>query len=345
MRPHEFPTANPTMAEPKKTAQGTWRVIIEVLGQRDSKTLPTRREAIEWRDRRVMELRDQLTTPAGQRKTLRDVLRRYADEVTPAKRGNAKEAIRLAAFERHECLPVDKPIASLTTAHLAAWRDARLKVNARGSVLRDISLLSAVLETCRREWGWIDKNPMSDVRKPAQPDHRERLIAPWEIRGVLRALGHTGREVRTVSQAVACCFLLALATGMRAGELCGLTWADVRGTHCHLPLTKNGSYRDVPLSPVAVRLIERMRGWDDVSVFGLTSQTLDALFRKARARAGLSGFTLHDARHTAATRMARQLHVLALCKVFGWKRMDQALTYYNEGPATLAQKLAARPPT
>lgn len=332
------------MADPKKTAQGTWRVFVEVRGLRDSKTLPTKREAVEWRDRRTMELRHQATTPAGQRKTLRDVLRRYADEVTPAKRGNAKEAIRLSAFERH-ALPIDQPIASLTTAHLAAWRDARLAVNARGSVLRDISLLSAVLETTRREWGWIQANPMADLRKPAQPDHRQRIIAPCEIRGVLRALGHTGREVRSVSQAVACCFLVALATGMRSGELCGLQWADVYGTHCHLPLTKNGSHRDVPLSPVAIRLIARMRGWDAVSVFGLGSPTLDALFRKARARAGLAGFTLHDARHTAATRMARQLHVLALCKVFGWRNTSQALTYYNESPASLARILAAQFPT
>lgn len=332
------------MATPKKTAQGTWRVFVEVRGVRDSITLPTKREATEWAQRRVLELRHQATASPGERKTLRDVLRRYAEEVTPAKRGNAKEAIRLAAFERH-ALPIDQPIASLTTAHLAVWRDARLAVNARGSVLRDISLLSAVLETARREWGWITVNPMKDMRKPAQPDHRERLIAPWEIRGILRALGHTGREVRTVSQAVACCFLAALATGMRAGELCGLKWADVYATHCHLPMTKNGSYRDVPLSPVAIRLIARMRGWDGESVFGLKSQSLDALFRKARDRAGLSGFHFHDARHTAATRMARQLHVLALCKVFGWRNTSQALTYYNESPASLAAKLAAPFPT
>jgi len=332
------------MATPVKTAQGTWRIQVEVKGVRDSITLPTKREATEWGQRRSMELRHQATTPEGERKTLRETLRRYANEVTPTKRGNSKEYIRLNAFERHD-LPLDKPIASLTTAHLAAWRDARLKVNARGSVLRDISLFSAVLETARREWGWIQVNPMKDMRKPAQPDHRERLITSGEIRGMLRALGHTGKEVRTVSQAVACCFLVALATGMRAGELCGLKWADVYDTHCHLPLTKNGTYRDVPLSPVAHRLIERMKGWDAESVFGLSSQSLDAMFRKYRERAGLSGFHFHDARHTAATRMARQLHVLALCRVFGWRRTDQALTYYNESPASLAAKLAAPFPT
>lgn len=330
------------MAEPKKTAQGTWRIIIEVRGVRDSKTLPTKREAIEWRDRRVAELRQAANTPPAEKHTLRDALRRYADEVTPAKRGNAKESIRLAAFERHP-LPINAPLGKLTTADLAAWRDARLKLNARGTVLRDISLLSAVLETARREWRWIAVNPMADLRKPAQPDHRERVIAPWEVRRMLRALGHQPRPphaVRSVAQAVGVAFLAALATGMRAGELCGLRWADVYPTHCHLPLTKNGSYRDVPLSHVAVRLLQRMRGWDHERVFGLSGQTLDAMFRKYRQRAGLDGFTFHDARHTAATRMAKKLHVLELCKVFGWRRTDQALTYFNAAPGDLAKRLA-----
>ena len=68
------------------------------------------------------------------------------------------------------------------------------------------------------------------------------------------------------------------------------------------------------------RIIEAMRGWDEVYVFGLKSPTLDALFRKYRTRAGLSGFTFHDTRHTAATRLAGRVDVLTLCKIFGWSR-------------------------
>lgn len=334
------------MATPHKTAQGTWRIQVEVRGQRDSGTFPTKREATEWGQRRVLELRHQATTPAGERKTLLDALRRYADEVTPAKRGNAKESIRLAAFERQP-LPLHKPMASITTADLAAWRDARLRVNARGSVLRDISLLSSVLETARREWGWLHVNPMADVRKPAQPDHRERVIYTWEVRRLLRAMGHQAQpphRVRSVAHAVAVCFLAALATGMRAGELCGLRWADVHETHCHLPMTKNGSYRDVPLSPVAIRLIERMRGWDALSVFGLTSQTLDALFRKYRQRAGLDGFTFHDCRRTAATRISKRVNVLMLCRIFGWADPKMAMVYYAPSAEQMADLLDGRKP-
>jgi integrase len=325
------------MATPRKTAQGTWRVQIEVRGVRDSFTGPTKRDAAEWAARRATEIRTQATARPGSLKTLRDALREYADKVSPTKRGEAKELLRLAAFER-QGLPVDRRLSEVTTADLVRWRDSRLAINARGSVLRDMTLLSHVFEVARREWQWIDANPMRDVRRPAEPDHRERVIAGWEIRRMLRALGHGG-PVRSVSQAVAMCFLAALATGMRAGELCGLRWDDVRADHVRLLVTKNGSARDVPLSPYARRLVARLRGWDAALVFGLRSQTLDALFRRARDRAGLAGFSFHDSRHTAATRMARKLDVLDLCKVFGWRGTGQALAYYNPTASQIAGRL------
>ncbi|MGC4396039.1 tyrosine-type recombinase/integrase [Hydrogenophaga sp. T2] len=326
------------MATAKKTPQGTWRIQIEIRGVRESGTFDTKREADAWAARRATEIREQARGNAGSVKTLRDALRRYAEEVSPTKRGEAKELIRLKAFER-QALPLGKLIGQLTTADLAAWRDSRLAVNARGSVLRDMTLLGSVLEVARREWQWIPANPMRDVKRPANPDHRERIITGPEIRRMLRALGHGRGRVASVSQAVAMCFLVALATGMRAGELCALQWPDVKGDHVRLHTSKTGQGRDVPLSAYARRLITRMKGWDAVSVFGLQSQTLDTLFRRARDRAGLAGFTFHDSRHTAATRMAQKLHVLDLCRVFGWKRTDQALTYYNTKASDLARRL------
>lgn len=325
------------MATPIKTAQGTWRVQIEVRGVRESFTGPTKRDATEWRDRRSAEIRAMASGKAGTVKTLKQALERYAEEVSPTKRGESKEIIRLEAFKR-QALPINRKLSELTTADLVDWRDSRLAVNARGSVLRDMTLLGSVLEVARREWQWIPTNPMRDVKRPANPDHRQRVISGPETRRMLRALGY-GFPVRSVSQAVAACFLMALSTGMRAGELCGLLWVNVKADHVTLPMTKNGSARDVPLSPVARKLLERLKGWDKELVFGLKSQTLDALFRRARSRAGLEGFNFHDARHTAATRLAHRLHVLDLCRVFGWKRTDQAMVYYNEKASSIAKRL------
>ena len=328
------------MAKPKKTPEGTWRVQFMVQGVRDGGTFPTAREANEYQARRTAELLAVKSGKVGTVKTLRDALRRYAEEVSPTKRGESKEIIRLAAFER-QALPLDKKLASLTTADLALWRDSRLAVNARGSVLRDMTLLGSVLEVARREWQWIETNPMRDVKRPANPDHRQRVISGVEVRRMLRAMGYTRGPARSVSQAVAYAFLLALSTGMRAGEICGLTWDRVRGDHVRLLETKNGTARDVPLSTVGRRIVARMEGFDAVLVFGITSQTLDALFRKYRDRAGLAGFTFHDTRHTAATRLALsgKVQALELCAIMGWKNPKQAMTYFNPTASQLAARL------
>lgn len=328
------------MATPKKTDQGTWRVQLEIKGVRDSFTGTTKREASEWAAKRETEIRAMAGGRAGSVKTLRDAMRRYAEEVSPTHRGERWELIRLTAFERHPALPVGRRLSELRTPDLAAWRDSRLTTTARGSVLRDMTLLGSVLEVARREWQWIESNPIRDVKRPQNPDHRERVISGVEVRRVLRALGYGG-PVRSVSQAVAGAFLLALSAGMRAGEISGLTWDRVRVDHLVLPMTKNGTPRDVPLSKVGRRIVESMRGWDSDLVFGVGAQTLSTLFRRARDRAGLDGFTFHDSRHTAATRLALsgRVDALLLCKIMGWKNPKMAMVYFNPTASQIAGRL------
>ena len=283
----------------------------------------------------------------GEIRTMAQTMERYAKEISPDKRGGGKEVIRIGALLKHKDFPARVKMSELTPDHFSKWRDARLAVVARGSVLRDMNLISSILTTARREWRWIKTNPMSDVRRPAEPDHREVVISRRQIVGMLRALNHGG-DVRSVQQAVAMAFLMALTTGMRAGEICGLKWTDVRDDHVILNITKNGKRREVPLSSKAKAVIARMRGWDDDLVFGISSQTLDAMFRKYREKAGMSGFTFHDSRHTAATMIAGRMRsgdvpaqqaVLDMCKMFGWARIDQALVYYNPKAGDIAARL------
>lgn len=331
------------MATPVKTAQGTWRIQIEVRGQRDAGTFPTKREATEWATVRTLEMRAMSSGKAGTIKVVADALLEYGEKVSPTKKGEQKEHIRLKAFLKHKCFPAKVKLSDLTTQHLADWRDERLKVTSRSTVLRDMVLMSHVLEVARREWRWLSVNPMKDVRKPAEPDHRERLISGLETRKMLRALGWSKGPVRSVGHAVGNAFLLALQTGCRAGEICGIRWEDV-GDGFFKVDGKTGK-RDVPAVPTTMRTIERMRGYDEELVFGLKTQSLDAMFRKYRERAGLSGFTFHDSRHTAATRLAQHLHVLDLCRVFGWTSTTRALVYFNPKAVDIGKRITASVPT
>jgi len=329
-----------------------YRAQVYVLGTRDSKIFRTKREADAWASARETEIRADSAKPIGQKKTFRDALEKYRLEVSPTKRGKRWEDIRLKAFADDALLPVSLPIGEVTPAVLGAWRDARLRQVSAGTVLRELGLISAVLEEARREWHWIESNPAKDVRRPRAPDHRDVVITRQQIRIMLGEMGYSPRlPIRSVSQAVAVAFMTALRTGMRAGELCGLTEARVFPGYCATP-HKSGrtdtTLRDIPLTAKAERLIRKMKGYDNRLVFGLKTASLDANFRKYRERAGLSGFTFHDSRHTAATWIAGRMKsnglpaqqaLLDLCKIFGWTKLDQALTYYNPSAADLAKRM------
>ncbi|WP_038486211.1 tyrosine-type recombinase/integrase [Collimonas arenae] len=325
----------------------SWKAQIAILGHRESKSFKSKREAESWAARRETEMRSAKNTPQASKYTLLDAFQKYAKEVSPEKDGERWEVLRLKAFERHK-LPLMKPIGEVTPDDMTEWRIDRLTVVKPGTVLREISLLSDLFESARREWRWIEQNPMRDMRKPKKPKHRETVITRPQIKRILRNLGYAKGKVRTVSQAAACCFLLALRTGMRAGELCRLEWRFVFDGYCRLPKTKNGNVRDVPLTPKATEIIDQMRGFDADLVFGLKAQTLDAFFRRARDKAKMEGFTFHDSRHTAATWISGRMKstnipvqqaVFDLCKMFGWTKLDQALVYYNASAADIAKRI------
>jgi integrase len=309
-----------------KPHKNGYRAQVFVAGERDSQVFRTLREANAWASMRETELRANAKKSPKEKYTLRDLLEKYRDEVSPSKRGEAWEVVRINKFLR-STLPIDKPLSKCTSEAIGAWRDSQ--TISAGSIIREFGLLSAVFEYARRELKWIEANPIKDVRKPKSPEHRDVTITRHQIKAMLKSFGYSPRlRIASVSQSVAVMFLLALRSGMRAGELCSLTWSQVHDNYCVLPVTKT-TPRHVPLSKKAVKLINKMRGFDNKSVFSVSSATRDALFRRARDNAGLEGFTFHDARHTAATWISRKVDVLTLCKIFGWSDTSQALTYYN----------------
>jgi integrase len=328
------------MASFKQHAKG-WRAFVCINYQRESAMFRTKREAEIWASRRETEIRSGANLSASEKYTLAQTIERYRDEVSPTKRGHNWEFLRLNAFLRDKVLPINKPLTHCTSDAIGKYRDSRLQLVAKSTVLRELGLLSSMLEEARREWKWIESNPVKDVRKPRAPDHRNVIISKSQIKQVLKHLDYTkDMPVRSISCACGFAFLFALRTGMRAGEICGLTWANVKDDYCILPVTKT-TPRNVPLSKKSKLILERMKGFDKDYVFGIKANTLDAMFRRARNRAKLEGFTFHDARHTAATWMVNsgKVNVLELCLIFGWSSTSMALTYYNPRVSDLSKKL------
>lgn len=266
------------------------------------------------------------------------VMQRFADEVSPRRKGERWEVLRLAALKRQ--LP-DKPADDVTPEDIGRWRDARLRSVSASTVNRELNLLGAVFEHARLEWRYVLRNPVRDVSRPTDPPHRKRLMTDAERDRLCLALGYTGPPVRTLSQQVAVAMLVALETAMRASEIIGLTWDRVHARHVTLRRTKNGDARDVPLSSRAVALIEQMRGVHRTQVFTVDSKSRDALFRKARGRCKIVDLKFHDTRHTAITRIAqsRKLDVLELARMIGHRDLKSLMIYFNPSADEIAARL------
>jgi integrase len=342
------------MASFQKAANG-YRALVEVKGVRKTKTFPNKRDAKAWADLTEATLRLAKTDKEEGNYTLKQALEKYRDEISIRNAGVRWEQIKINAFLEHlDWLPLNSKISAVTTDHFTKFTSLRLGLVKPATVARELVILSAMMEVARKEWKWIKENPVKDVKKPRKTASRDRLITKSEVKGMLRGLGYKPRQenVRSAMQTVAVTFMLALRTGMRAGDLMGLGWTNIHADHAVVEIDKNGRRsgkgRDVPLSRKALRLVEKMKGWDPISVFGMKSQSLDALFRKIRARQGLEGFTFHDSRHTAATWIVgsynskginSQQAIFDLCKIFGWSDPKRALAYYNPNISDLAARM------
>jgi integrase len=178
---------------------------------------------------------------------------------------------------------------------------------------------------------------MADVGKPASPPARRRRISADEIDRIVMALGYGGGPAETVSDRVALAFLFALETAMRAGEILGLRPQDVAAKSVTLQATKNGDVRRVPLSPRAREILTLLPAADPV--FGLDPGSRDALFRKARDRAGVVDLHFHDSRAEAIWRLSKKLDVLELARVIGHRDIKSLMLYYHADADELADRL------
>ena len=183
--------------------------------------------------------------------TLDNLLHRYCREVTISKRGKETELRRLRRLikDHVSCLTIDK----LTSQSLADFRDRRLKDGKRACYY-DLVLIKHCLKIATHEWGLIlSSNPVDFIKMPPISKPRQRRLNKGEYELLEQA------SVLTLNPHIWPIIVFAIETGMRRSEILDLTWDNTRLERqlAYLPLTKNGTSRDVPLS---IRAVDVLRG-------------------------------------------------------------------------------------
>lgn len=310
-----------------------WRVETCISGVRKSKTFDNKAACYKW----ALEQEESDSVTRLPHHTLIEAMQRYAREVSIKKKGEHWEVIRLNKFER-ELEFAEKSLHKIKPSDIAKWRDSSLCRVTPGTVIREMVMLRSVFEIARKEWGWIERNPMKDIRQPSPPPPRNRRISVTEKDALLKQLGYKeGHLPSTKKQITAYAWLIALETAMRTGELLSLNSSNMHLDKRYVTLvdTKNGDKRDVPLTKRAVELLKLLPD----PPFEIDNAVLSSTFRRARIAAGITDMTFHDSRHEALTMLAQKIPVLDLARMVGHRDPRSLMVYYNPTAEEIAEKL------
>lgn len=274
-------------------------------------------------------------TRVAENTTLAEILMRYKSEISPQKRSAVSEIARInGILRRRICY---RTMTLLSTADLASYRDERLKTVSPATIVRELNTISHAIETARREWGiHLVQNPCKLVRRPPPPRGRLRRLICGEEQ-LLLAAADAGRctYMRPL-------IVLAIETGMRRGELLAVEWkhVDFDRRVAHLPLTKNGDSRDVPLSTRAVETLRRLEPGDSSRVFNVAPNAVRLAWERLVRRAGLVDLHFHDLRHEAVSRLfERGLSVIEVSTISGHKELRMLQRYTHLRAADLVARL------
>jgi integrase len=201
--------------------------------------------------------------------------------------------------------------------------------------------LSHTIEVAIRDWGMpLAKNVVKLVRRPVVRNERSRRLTGDEEQRLLDGCD-AGKIVffKTI-------VILAIETAMRRGEILGLEWSDISHNRrvISLSMTKNGTSREVPLSPKA---FEALMAWkklavaDQPIVFPMQAGSLEQAWRRLLSRTGVKNLRFHDLRHEAVSRLfERGLNVIEVSSISGHKELRMLKRYTHLSADDLVTRLS-----
>jgi integrase len=205
------------------------------------------------------------------------------------------------------------------TAH---WRDRKITEIRRADIialLDDIVdrgapiIANRTLAVLRKLFNWtierdlIEASPCAGVRPPAEEKSRDRVLADDELRKVWKATEELGSPFGNIIQ-------LLILTGQRRDEVGAMEWSEINFEKGLWTLprgrVKNDSGHEVPLSPTAVGIIQKLRHINGSKfVFTTNGKAPVSGYTKAKnaivEKSGVHEWRIHDLRRTVATGLAR----------------------------------------
>lgn len=204
------------------------------------------------------------------------------------------------------------PLSFITRArvrevHAAIGKSEKHSKSGQYAANRVLSLVSTVFSRAIAHEVYDGINPAQGIEKFREVARTRRLMH-HEVESLLGVLERETPLIRDF-------FMLAILTGARKSDLRTLKWEHVNldvGI-LHLPLTKNGLPQDIPLGEHELRILKGREELAGGSPWVFPSnrapderpfKTVDANWKRIRAKAGVDDLRVHDLRRTLGSWMA-----------------------------------------
>jgi site-specific recombinase XerD len=184
------------------------------------------------------------------------------------------------------------------------------------------------------ENGKVKENPARLVKPRQVNNTRVRWLAPEEEIRLRAAIEATCPEHKPELD-------LALNTGLRLGELYGLTWENANESRqvLTIPRSKNGETRHVPLNSTALAALVELRKRGDGTgpvIRNLQGEPLAGpryWFEPAIQKAKIRAFSWHCLRHTFASRLVMAgVDLRTVQELLGHKSISMTVRYSHLTP-------------
>jgi integrase len=277
--------------------------------------------------------------------------------VKQSKKSIHHDAGHLARLTR--ALGADLPLVDLTAGRISAYKEARQAATVRrdgvpvpvapATVNRELACLRTLLKLAAEEWDALPKVPR--IRLEKEPEGRIRWLEADEEARLLAAC-RTSRNPH-----LAPVVTLAIETGMRFGEIMGLTWENsidlTRGV-IRLEHTKSGRRREIPMRQAVYDLLAALpvksgrlwpvartrKGTPHPAAVAPKPARMNKAFLNAVDAAGLVALTFHDLRHHFASWFVMRGGTLqALREILGHKDLSLTLRYAHLSPGHLRSEI------
>lgn len=351
-------------------SDGTYRAQISLSGHRMSFSAVTHQECLDWIREMAQQIDNGLTYD-GAKTTLEDFLDGWLTMKSTTVRHATERQYR--QITRDYILPQlgSRILLQLRPDHIQALYNKHIT---NGVSPRIIQLVHAVLRGSLNHavnLGLLTKNPTGVVIPPKHNPKEKKILDENQIQTLLLAARQEQPEFLALYQ-------LAISTGMRLGELLGISWDDLdwdkgtltihrqlkrvsgKGLVLSAPKTKSGQ-RAVRLGPSTLEILKEHRNfqyhfrlcrdpdWNDKHL--MFTQGSDApygprqvqrAFKQLLTTAGLPEMRFHDLRHTAATHMlANGIDLLTVARRLGHAKASTTLDTYGHLVPWTQEKAAA----